>query len=63
MFCFFLLFFLRIYSVPIFKGFPEETLIKISDVLDEISYQPGDYIVSVLSDLLTFDNYYYRFEI
>lgn len=33
-------------SVPIFKSFPEETLIKISDVLEETHYQPGDYIVS-----------------
>lgn len=34
------------FSVPIFKSFPEETLIKISDVLEETHYQPGDYIVS-----------------
>lgn len=33
-------------SVPIFKSFPEETLIKISDVLEETFYQQGDYIVS-----------------
>lgn len=37
-----------IYSVPIFKSFPEETLIKISDVLEETHYQQGDYIVSVI---------------
>lgn len=34
------------HSVPIFKGFPEDTLIKISDVLEETHYQQGDYIVS-----------------
>lgn len=33
-------------SVPIFKSFPEDTLIKISDVLEETHYQQGDYIVS-----------------
>ncbi|XP_047992943.1 cGMP-dependent protein kinase, isozyme 2 forms cD4/T1/T3A/T3B isoform X2 [Leguminivora glycinivorella] len=32
-------------SVPIFKNFPEDTLIKISDVLEETHYQNGDYIV------------------
>ncbi|XP_031619272.1 cGMP-dependent protein kinase, isozyme 2 forms cD4/T1/T3A/T3B isoform X2 [Contarinia nasturtii] len=32
-------------SVPIFKSFPEETLIKISDVLEETHYNQGDYIV------------------
>lgn len=34
-------------SVPIFKSLPEETLIKISDVLEETHYQQGDYIVSI----------------
>lgn len=34
------------HSVPIFKSLPEETLIKISDVLEETHYQQGDYIVS-----------------
>lgn len=34
------------HSVPIFKNLPEETLIKISDVLEETHYQQGDYIVS-----------------
>lgn len=34
-------------SVPIFKSLPEETLIKISDVLEETFYQQGDYIVSL----------------
>lgn len=33
-------------SVPIFKNLPEETLIKITDVLEETHYQQGDYIVS-----------------
>ncbi|KAL1497632.1 hypothetical protein ABEB36_008558 [Hypothenemus hampei] len=32
-------------SVPIFKDLPEETLIKISDVLDECHYVNGDYII------------------
>lgn len=32
-------------SVPIFKKLPEDTLIKISDVLEETFYQQGDYIV------------------
>ncbi|XP_049876464.1 cGMP-dependent protein kinase, isozyme 2 forms cD5/T2 isoform X1 [Pectinophora gossypiella] len=32
-------------SVPIFKDLPEDTLIKISDVLEETHYQNGDYIV------------------
>ncbi|OXU24925.1 cGMP-dependent protein kinase, isozyme 2 forms cD4/T1/T3A/T3B isoform X2 [Nasonia vitripennis] len=32
-------------SVPIFKALPEETLIKISDVLEETFYNNGDYIV------------------
>ncbi|XP_016961893.1 cGMP-dependent protein kinase, isozyme 2 forms cD4/T1/T3A/T3B isoform X1 [Drosophila biarmipes] len=32
-------------SVPIFKDLAEDTLIKISDVLEETHYQRGDYIV------------------
>ncbi|XP_044760116.1 cGMP-dependent protein kinase, isozyme 2 forms cD4/T1/T3A/T3B isoform X2 [Coccinella septempunctata] len=32
-------------SVPIFKNLPEDTLIKISDVLEETFYAQGDYIV------------------
>ncbi|XP_037960243.1 cGMP-dependent protein kinase, isozyme 2 forms cD5/T2 [Teleopsis dalmanni] len=32
-------------SVPIFKNFQEDTLIKISDELEETYYQQGDYIV------------------
>ncbi|XP_053611097.2 cGMP-dependent protein kinase, isozyme 2 forms cD4/T1/T3A/T3B isoform X3 [Plodia interpunctella] len=32
-------------SVPIFKDLPEDTLIKISDVLEETHYQTGDYII------------------
>ncbi|XP_022120158.2 cGMP-dependent protein kinase, isozyme 2 forms cD4/T1/T3A/T3B isoform X3 [Pieris rapae] len=32
-------------SVPIFKNLPEDTLIKISDVLEETHYQNGDYII------------------
>ncbi|XP_066589420.1 cGMP-dependent protein kinase, isozyme 2 forms cD5/T2 isoform X3 [Prorops nasuta] len=32
-------------SVPIFKNLPEETLIKISDVLEETFYTNGDYII------------------
>lgn len=31
--------------MPIFKNLPEDTLIKISDVLEETYYQQGDYIV------------------
>lgn len=31
--------------MPIFKKLPEDTLIKISDVLEETFYQQGDYIV------------------
>lgn len=38
-------FHLFIYSVPIFKNLQEDTLIKISDVLEETHYQQGDYIV------------------
>lgn len=33
------------YSVPIFKNLPEDTLGKISDVLEECYYQKGDYII------------------
>ena len=33
--------------MPLFKTLPEETLIKISDVLEETFFQQGDYIVSV----------------
>ncbi|XP_068914861.1 cGMP-dependent protein kinase, isozyme 2 forms cD4/T1/T3A/T3B isoform X2 [Tenebrio molitor] len=32
-------------SVPIFKNLPEDTLIKISDVLEETFYANGDYII------------------
>ncbi|XP_043262893.1 cGMP-dependent protein kinase, isozyme 2 forms cD5/T2 isoform X2 [Colletes gigas] len=32
-------------SVPIFKNLPEETLTKISDVLEETFYNNGDYII------------------
>ncbi|KAK9887804.1 hypothetical protein WA026_000119 [Henosepilachna vigintioctopunctata] len=32
-------------SVPIFKNLPEDTLIKISDVLEETFYAYGDYII------------------
>ncbi|XP_050347887.1 cGMP-dependent protein kinase, isozyme 2 forms cD5/T2 isoform X1 [Nymphalis io] len=32
-------------SVPIFKNLSEDTLIKISDVLEETHYQNGDYII------------------
>ncbi|XP_068151666.1 cGMP-dependent protein kinase, isozyme 2 forms cD4/T1/T3A/T3B isoform X1 [Drosophila tropicalis] len=32
-------------SVPIFKDLPDDTLIKISDVLEETHYERGDYIV------------------
>nr|CAI5822819.1 unnamed protein product [Callosobruchus analis] len=32
-------------SVPIFKDLPEDTLIKISDVLEETFYANGDYII------------------
>ncbi|CAD6208164.1 GSCOCG00010420001-RA-CDS [Cotesia congregata] len=32
-------------SVPIFKNLPDETLIKISDVLEETFYNNGDYII------------------
>ncbi|XP_020296618.1 cGMP-dependent protein kinase, isozyme 2 forms cD5/T2 isoform X2 [Pseudomyrmex gracilis] len=32
-------------SVPIFKNLPEETLIKLSDVLEETFYNHGDYII------------------
>lgn len=32
-------------SVPIFKDLPEDTLIKISDVLEECYYRKGDYII------------------
>ncbi|XP_069699973.1 cGMP-dependent protein kinase, isozyme 2 forms cD4/T1/T3A/T3B isoform X2 [Periplaneta americana] len=32
-------------SVPIFKNLPEETLTKISDVLEETFYNEGDYII------------------
>lgn len=32
-------------SVPIFKNLPEDTLIKISDVLEETFYSEGDYII------------------
>lgn len=31
--------------MPIFKNLQEDTLIKISDVLEETHYQQGDYIV------------------
>lgn len=32
-------------SVPDFKNLPEETLIKIADVLEETDYKDGDYII------------------
>jgi len=32
-------------QVPTFGGLPEETLIKIADVLEETSYKEGDYII------------------
>lgn len=32
-------------SVPTFKNLPEETLIKIADVLEETNYKEGEYIV------------------
>jgi len=32
-------------DVPTFKDLPEDTLIKIADVLEESTYKPGDYIV------------------
>ncbi|BFZ17666.1 hypothetical protein BsWGS_20704 [Bradybaena similaris] len=32
-------------SVPTFKGLPEETLSKIADVLEEMHYNNGDYII------------------
>lgn len=35
----------KYFSVPIFKDLQEDILIKISDVLEEMHYQPGDYIV------------------
>lgn len=47
-FCVLITFLFSICSVPIFKSFPEDTLIKISDVLEETHYQQGDYIVSLL---------------
>lgn len=31
--------------MPIFKDLPDDTLIKISDVLEECYYQKGDYII------------------
>lgn len=31
--------------MPIFKNLPEDTLIKISDVLEETFYAYGDYII------------------
>lgn len=31
--------------MPIFKNLPEDTLIKISDVLEETFYENGDYII------------------
>merc|ERR1711970_1692959 len=32
-------------SVPTFANLPEETLIKIADVLEEYSYKEGEYII------------------
>lgn len=32
-------------SVPTFSNLPEDTLIKIADILEESTYKPGDYIV------------------
>ena len=32
-------------QVPTFAGLPEETLIKIADVLEEETYKEGDYII------------------
>lgn len=42
---YFLMFYFYFPSVPIFKDLPEDTLIKISDVLEETHYQNGDYII------------------
>ena len=33
------------FSVPTFEKMPDDTLIKIADVLEETSYRQGDYIV------------------
>lgn len=38
-------FYSHTHSVPIFKDLPGDTLIKISDVLEECYYQKGDYII------------------
>ena len=32
-------------SVPTFVNLPEETLIKIADVMEETTYKEGDYII------------------
>ena len=34
-----------IFSVPTFVNLPEDTLIKIADVLEETAYKEGEYIV------------------
>lgn len=34
-----------VYSVPAFNNLPEETLLKISDVLEDATYKRGEYII------------------
>lgn len=34
-----------LYSVPTFKDLPDETLSKVADVLEEVHYRDGDYII------------------
>ena len=38
-------------QVPTFKGLPEETLIKIADVLEEYTYKEGQCIIRQVIDL------------
>ena len=37
--------------MPTFKGLPEETLIKIADVLEEYTYKEGQCIIRQVIDL------------
>ena len=36
---------ITLFQVPTFKGLPEETLIKIADVLEEYTYKEGQCII------------------
>ena len=42
---------IALFQVPTFKGLPEETLIKIADVLEEYTYKEGQCIIRQVQQL------------